>query len=65
MYHLVIEHLGVRRCLARSKKDDFTQGMYIDCSRDLGCIPDNHIRDVKIKCAGNIPLEKSAGVYRD
>ncbi|TFH34763.1 MAG: hypothetical protein E4G95_07745 [Bacteroidia bacterium] len=65
MYHLIIEHLGVRRCLAMRKKDDFTDELYIDCSKDHGCIPENHVRDIFITCAGDITLKKKAGIYRD
>jgi len=47
------------------KKDDFTDELYIDCSQDHGCIPENHVRDIFITCAGDISLKKKAGIYRD
>lgn len=65
MYHLIIEHLGVRRCLATSEKDEFVNGLYIDCSQDHGCLASEHVRDITIICAGDSPATRRAAVYRD
>lgn len=65
MYHLIIENLGVKRCIARSDEDIFEDGMYADCSLDLGCIPNEYVRDISIICTGDKPFSITAGVYRD
>ena len=65
MYHLVIENLGVRRCLAVREKDDFREGMHADCSLDHGCIPAIYVRKVTIRCVGDRHVEMVASVYSD
>mgnify|MGYP006282660737 CR=1 FL=1 len=65
MYHLVIENLGVKRCIALSEKDDFYDGMYADCSVDIGCIPGNHVRTINVICTGKNPLKLKAGIFKD
>lgn len=65
MYHLIIEHLGVKRCLAKNKSDIFKNEMSIDCSMDHACIPSKHLRDITIICTGDKRSEKRAGVFSD
>lgn len=65
MYHLVIENLGVKRCIAVSEKDTFYDGMYADCSVDNGCIPRNHVRTINVICTGNKELKLKAGIFKD
>jgi len=65
MYHLVIENLGEKRCIATSEQDNFSEGMYADCTLDNGCIPDNYIREISILCAGDKPVRVKAVIYRD
>ncbi|MDA3833263.1 MAG: hypothetical protein PF495_07680 [Spirochaetales bacterium] len=65
MYHLVIENFGVKRCIATREKDDFKDGMYMDCTQDLGCIPVNFVREISISCAGNEIVKIKAGIYSD
>jgi len=65
MFHLIIENLGVKRCIAKSDSDNFKEGMYADCSIDNGCIPDTYVREISIRCSGNEPVHIKAKVYRD
>lgn len=65
MYHLIIENLGVKRCIARSEKDNFKEDMYIDCLQDFGCIPETYIRSIRINCTGKEALSINASIYKD
>ncbi len=65
MYHLIIENLGAKKCIAISETDDFTDGMYADCTQDHGCIPGNFIRDINITCSGDKPIVIKAKIYSD
>ena len=66
MYHLIIKELGVERCLAVSEEDEFTNGMYIDCAQDHGCIPANPpLREINIICEGNKAIKRKAKIYSD
>lgn len=65
MYHLIIEELGVKRCIAKSESDTFSEGMFIDCAQDMGCIPGKYIREINIVCTANPTLSKKAKIYSD
>ncbi|MCF8224172.1 MAG: hypothetical protein K9J25_13635 [Bacteroidales bacterium] len=65
MYHLVVENLGVKRCIAISEKDDFHDGMYADCRVDNGCIPQNHVRTINVICTGKKAGKLKAAIFKD
>jgi len=65
MYHLVIENLGEKKCLAVSPQDDFEDGLYIDCTQDFGCIPGKFIREIHVTCAGDKPVRIKARIFSD
>jgi len=65
MFHLIIEQMGVKRCIACRENDDFENGLFIDCSTDYGCKPENFIRSIEINCAGDPPLKLRARIFQD
>jgi len=50
MYYLVIQNLGVERCIHQSDDDIYIDGMAFSCTPDLGFFPNKPLREVSIVC---------------
>ncbi len=50
MYYLVVQNLGVERCIHTSKIDQYQNGMSFNCTQDLGFPGGELIREISIIC---------------
>jgi hypothetical protein len=65
MYYLVVQNLGVERCIHRSEDDIYEDGMSFSCTPDLGFYPAYPVRKISIVCSENPDSPLLAEVYRD
>jgi hypothetical protein len=64
MYYLVIENLGVERCIHRSRKDRYGEGTSFSCTPDLEFPGGELVREVSISCSEAPDPPLRAKVYR-
>jgi hypothetical protein len=65
MYYLVIQNLGVERCIHQSDEDVYIDGMAFSCTLDLGFFPNKFLRDLSIVCIEVPDGPLKAKVYSD
>jgi len=65
MYYLVIQNLGVERCIHLSEDDIYQKGMSFSCTPDLEFRAIHLIRAIPIICSEVPDPPLMAKVYRD
>jgi hypothetical protein len=65
MYYLIIENLGVERCIHRSSHDRYRDGMSFSCTPDLEFPGGMMLREISITCSEVPHPFLRARVYRD
>jgi hypothetical protein len=65
MYYLVIENLGVERCIHSGKEDSYRNGMSFSCTPDLDFQGGELVREISIVCSEVPDPPLKARVYRD
>ena len=65
MYYLIVENLGVERCIHMSEEDVYMDGMSFSCVPDLGNPGIEFVKDIRIVCIEAPDPPMGAKVYRD
>ena len=64
MYYLIIENLGVDRCIHKSETDIYKDGMSFSCTPDLGFAGGVLVNEITIVCLEVPGSSLKAKVYR-
>ena len=51
MYYLVIQNLGVERCIHRSEDDVYTEEISLSCTPDLEFPGGELLREIEVACS--------------
>ena len=65
MYYLVINNLGVQKCIDKNKNDIYENDQYYECVQDLEFIKNKIIKKIKINCTEIPGSIIKATVYSD
>ncbi len=65
MYFLVVQNLGLERCIHRGEEDIYNDGMTFSCIPDLAFPGGDVVREVSILCSEVPDPALVAKVYRD
>jgi len=65
MYYLVIQNLGVERCIHQSEDDIYEDGMSFSCTPDLEFPAHEPLREINILCSAVPYPPMRARVFRD
>lgn len=65
MFYLVIQNLGRERCIHKSEKNIYMEGMTFSCTPDLEFRPGELISEISIVCSEVPNPPMIARVFRD
>ncbi len=65
MYYLVVQNLGVERCIHRSGDDVYTDRMSLNCTPDLEFPGGDLVKEISISCSEVHGPWLRARVYRN
>ena len=64
MYYLVVQNLGVQRCIHRDEEDIYSDGMSFSCTPDLEFPGGDLVREISIICIEVPDPPLKASVYK-